>query len=35
MKIVEELRRTSTLTYDPSIVIDKTFWDSLNDEEDD
>ena len=34
-EIVEELRRTSTLTYDPSIVIDKTFWDSLNDEEDD
>ena len=28
-EIVEELRRTSTLTYDPSIVIDKAFWDSL------
>ncbi|WP_375390641.1 type II toxin-antitoxin system VapB family antitoxin [uncultured Sphingomonas sp.] len=34
-EIVEELRRTSTLTYDPSIVVDKAFWDSLSDEEDD
>ena len=34
-EIVEELRRTSTLKYDPTIVIDKAFWDSLNDEEDD
>lgn len=28
-------RRTSTLKIDPSIVIDKAFYDSLNDEEDD
>ncbi len=34
-EIVEELRRTSTLKHDPTIVIDKAFWDSLNDEEDD
>jgi hypothetical protein len=34
-EIVEELHRTSTLKHDPSIVIDKAFWDSLNDEEDD
>ena len=34
-EIVEELRRTSTLKFDPGIVIDKAFWDSLNDEEDD
>ena len=34
-EIVEELRRTSTLQYNPSIVVDKAFWDSLNDEEDD
>ena len=34
-EIVEELRRTSTFRFDPSIVIDKAFYDSLNDEEDD
>ncbi|MBB4152996.1 antitoxin VapB [Sphingomonas jinjuensis] len=28
-EIVEELRRTSSYTYDPNIVIDKAFWDSL------
>ena len=33
--IVEELRRTSTLQFDPSVTVDKAFWDSLNDEEDD
>ena len=34
-EIVDELRRTSTLRFDPNIVIDKAFYDSLNDEEDD
>lgn len=34
-EIAAELRRTSTLRIDPTVVIDKTFWDSLNDEEDD
>ena len=34
-EIVEELRRTSPLRHDPNVVIDKAFWDSLNDEEDD
>ena len=33
--IVEELRRTSPFYHDPDVVIDKAFWDSLNDEEDD
>ena len=33
--IVEELRRTSTFRHDPAAVIDKAFWDSLNDEEGD
>jgi len=32
---VEELWRTSELKHDPNVVIDKAFWDSLNDEEDD
>ena len=27
--IIEELRRTSPLRFDPDIVIDKAFWDSL------
>lgn len=35
MEITAELRRTSTLRFDPSVVIDKAFYDSLNDEEDD
>ncbi len=35
LEIIEELRRTSTLKYDPNVVIDKAFYDSLNDEEDD
>ena len=30
-----ELRRTWKLQIDPTIVIDKAFYDSLNDEEDD
>lgn len=34
-EIAEELRRTSKFKYDPSVVIDKAFWDSLNDEEGD
>ena len=34
-EIADELRRTSTLKFDPTVVIDKAFWDSLNDEEDD
>ncbi len=34
-EIAEELRRTSTYKYDRSVVIDKAFWDSLNDEEGD
>ena len=34
-EIVEELRRTSTLGPDTGIVIDKAFYDSLNDEQDD
>ena len=34
-EIVEELRRTSTLRFDPGVVIDKAFYDSLNDEEED
>jgi antitoxin VapB len=28
-EIVEDLRRTSAYTYDPDVVIDKGFWDSL------
>jgi antitoxin VapB len=35
LEIIEELQRTSTLRYDPNVVIDKAFYDSLNDEEDD
>ena len=35
LEIIDELRRTSTLKYDPNLVIDKAFYDSLNDEEDD
>jgi antitoxin VapB len=35
LEIIDELRRTSTLKYDPNVVIDKAFYDSLNDEEDD
>jgi hypothetical protein len=35
LEIIEELRRTSTLKFDPDVVIDKAFYDSLNDEEDD
>ncbi len=34
-EIVEELRRTSTLKFDPNVVIDKAFYDSLNDEDND
>ncbi|MBJ6120574.1 type II toxin-antitoxin system VapB family antitoxin [Sphingomonas mollis] len=34
-EIADELRRTSTLRFDPTVVIDKAFYDSLNDEEDD
>ena len=34
-EIVEELWRTSTFRHDPTVVIDKAFYDSLNDEEDD
>ncbi len=32
--VIAELRRTSTLKFDPTVVIDKAFYDSLNDEED-
>lgn len=28
-EVVAELRRTSKFTYDPTVVIDKAFWDSL------
>ena len=35
LEIIDELRRTSTLKYDPNVFIDKAFYDSLNDEEDD
>ena len=34
-EIAEELRRTWNLEADPNVVIDKAFYDSLNDEEDD
>ncbi len=34
-EIAEELRRTWKLKSDPNVVIDKAFYDSLNDEEDD
>jgi antitoxin VapB len=34
-EIAAEFRRTSKFKYDPSVMIDKAFWDSLNDEEDD
>lgn len=34
-EIAAELRRTSTFKFDRSLVVDKAFWDSLNDEEDD
>ncbi len=34
-EIAAELRRASKLRFDPDIVIDKAFYDSLNDEEDD
>lgn len=33
--IADELRRTSPLKHDLRVVIDKAFWDSLNDEGDD
>jgi len=32
---MEEFWRTSKLKHDPSVVIDKAFYDSLNDQEDD
>lgn len=32
---MEEFWRTSKLKHDPNVVIDKAFYDSLNDEEDD
>lgn len=35
MEIIDELHRTSTFRYDPDVVVDKAFYDSLNDEEDD
>lgn len=35
LKILEEFWRTSPLTFDPGVTIDKSFYDSLNDEEDD
>ncbi len=28
-EILAELRRTSSFTYDPAVVTDKAFWDSL------
>lgn len=34
-EIAAELRRISTFRYDRTVVIDKAFYDSLNDEEDD
>lgn len=34
-EVAAELRRTSKLRFDPDIVIDKAFYDSLNDEDDD
>lgn len=34
-EIAENLRRNSTLRFDPDIVIDKAFYDSLNDENND
>jgi antitoxin VapB len=34
-EIAENLRRNSTLRFDPDIVIDKAFYDSLNDENSD
>lgn len=33
-EVMEEFWRTSPLRFDPDIVIDKAFYDSLNDEED-
>jgi antitoxin VapB len=33
--IVADLRRTSRLRIDPEIVVDKAFYDSLNDEDED
>ncbi|MDB5695824.1 MAG: transcription factor [Sphingomonas bacterium] len=33
-EIVAELRRTSKFTYDPNIIIDKAFWDSLYEDDD-
>lgn len=33
MEIVEELRRTSPLSYDTGVTIDKAFYDSLYDDE--
>lgn len=33
--IIAELRRTSPLRFDPDIVIDKAFYDSLYDDDDD
>lgn len=32
---VAEFHRTTKLRFDPSVVIDKAFYDSLNDEEED
>lgn len=34
-EILAEFHRTSPLRFNPDIVIDKAFYDSLNDEEDD
>ena len=34
-EITAELRRTSKLRFDPDVVIDKAFYDALNDEEED
>lgn len=35
LEIAAELRRTSKLTYDPNIVIDKAFYDSLYEDDED
>jgi antitoxin VapB len=34
LEIIEELRRTSTFRYDPNVVIDKAFYDSLYEDDD-
>jgi antitoxin VapB len=34
-EITAELRRSSAFRYDPTVIIDKAFYDSMNDEEDD